>query len=168
MTNENVISNRSEEPTNFSPSASEQSGLPQTERNVREDEEEIKLQGRLALLELETSGKQYFKPKLDTHYFLMFNRSEAVRVRGTPSATLKRKVQDKNDKNIIQEVPVTEFVHEVTHENGNTQTWSITSKELAAKILNTVMQGYSTIEFWKEKTGQKDTDVKYNVKGVLT
>jgi hypothetical protein len=136
------------------------------EQERQREEEENQLNARLQLLELETAGKQYFKPSYGNKYILTFNRRNAFLVRGTPSTQLTRKVQDKNDKNITHEVPVMEYVHEVTHENGDAQTWSITSKGLQGLIIMELQKGFSTIEFMKEKTGTKPTDVKYHVKGV--
>jgi hypothetical protein len=117
------------------------------------------LNARLALLEVETSGKQYFKPSYGNHYILTFDRKKTVLVKGTPSEKLTRRVQDRYDKNITHEVPVTEWV-------GDTQTWSVTSKELHRLIMLRMQEGFSTVEFWKEKTGEKKTDVRYHVVGV--
>src|SRR5215207_6812789 len=146
------ISNRAEEPKNFSQSANEQIGSSSYQQQMRQtdvrqqeeqrmqpekqrqQEEENQLNARLALLELETSGKQFFKPSYGNHHILTFDRKQAFLVKGTPSQRLTRRVQDRNDKNISHEVPVTEWVHEITHENGDTQTWTITSKELQRMI----------------------------------
>jgi hypothetical protein len=43
---------------------------------------------------------------------------------------------------------------------------TITSADLQKQIIETLQKGFSTVEFWKELTGDKPTDVKYHVNGV--
>src|SRR5215212_8223627 len=93
VVNENDENNKAEEQTNFSQQqeeASKQFGLSKTETKTREQiEEENQLNARLALLELE-EGRRYFKPVVGMHYFLTFNRDQALLVRATPSPKFTR------------------------------------------------------------------------------
>jgi len=173
VVNENDENNKAEEQTNFSQQqeeASKQFGLSKTETEIdtktREQiEEENQLNARLALLELE-EGRRYFKPVVGMHYFLTFNRDQALLVRATPSPKFTRMVKDPNNPDIMRKVPAKQWIHTVTHENGNVQEWTITSADLQKQIIETLQKGFSTVEFWKELTGDKPTDVKYHVNGV--
>jgi hypothetical protein len=132
-----------------------------------ETEEQLIEKGRIALIQLETEGKKYFKPQNDVTYRLTFDRAAALDVRGKPSEKLTRKIADRNDpKKIVGEVPVLEWVYEITHISGNKQLWSVTSKKLAAKILKQLIGGKSVLDVTKTRTGTQDTDVEYNVIGV--
>jgi hypothetical protein len=59
-----------------------------------------------------------------------------------------------------------EWIHGITHISGYKQLWTITSKALAAKILNQLISGKSVINFTKRKTGGEKKDVEYEVIGV--
>jgi hypothetical protein len=132
-----------------------------------ETEEQLIEKGRIALIQLETEGKKYFKPQNDVTYRLTFDRAAALNVRGKPSEKLTRKIADMNDpKKIVGEVPVLEWVYEIAHISGNKQLWSVTSKKLAAKILKQLISGKSVLDVTKTRTGTQDTDVEYNVVGV--
>jgi hypothetical protein len=132
-----------------------------------ETEEQLIEKGRIALIQLETEGKKYFKPQNEVTYRLAFDRAAALNVRGQPSVKLTRKIADRNDPNkIVGEVPVLEWVYEITHISGNKQLWSVTSKKLAAKILKQLISGKSVLDVTKTRTGTQDTDVEYNVVGV--
>jgi hypothetical protein len=132
-----------------------------------ETEEQLIEKGRIALIQLETEGKKYFKPQNDVTYRLAFDRAAALNVRGKPSEKLTRKIADRNDpKKIVGEVSVLEWVYEITHISGNKQLWSVTSKKLAAKILKQLISGKSVLDITKTRTGTQDTDVEYNVVGV--
>jgi hypothetical protein len=63
-------------------------------------------------------------------------------------------------------VPVLEWIHGITHISGNKQLWTITSRALAAKILNQLISGKSVIDFTKRKTGGEKKDVECDVIGV--
>src|SRR5215211_7109543 len=81
-----------------------------------ESEEQLIEKGRIALIQIETEGKKYFKPKDGFTYRLTFDRAAALNVRGQPSTKLTRKIADRNDpKKIIGEVPVLEWIYEITH-----------------------------------------------------
>jgi hypothetical protein len=135
--------------------------------SVSVSEEELRERGRIALIQLETEGKRYFKPQEDIIYTLTFDRAQALSVRGVPSDTLTRDVKDRNDPNkIVGTKAVLEWIHEVTHITGNKQLWSITSKKLATKILKELMNGKSVLDVTKIKTGPKKTDVEYTVVGI--
>lgn len=85
-------------------------------------EEELREKGRIALIQIETEGKKYFKPKEDLTYRLTFDRAAALNVRGQPSSKLTREITDKKDcSKVIAEVPVMEWVYEITHISGNKQ-----------------------------------------------
>lgn len=129
-------------------------------------EEELLEQGRAALIEMEVEGKKFFKPKNDTTYRLRFNRAEALNVRGRPNEKFKREVKDKKTGQVIGEAPVTEWTFNVIHVSGHTQTWNITSRNLATKLMQEFLKGWSVIDFRREKTGELDTQVNYYVKGV--
>lgn len=75
-------------------------------------------------------------------------------------------MRDPNNKGVLREVPATEWIHTIIHENGSVQTWTVTSFNLQKQILETLQKGFSTIEFWKAKTGQQRKDVEYHVVGV--
>ena len=138
-----------------------------TQQQQQEQEEELKEKGRVALIQLETEGKRYFKAKDDVTYRLAFDRAPALAVRGQPSEKLTRKIPDRNDPNkIVGEQPVSEWVYEITHISGNKQLWSVTSKKLGAKILKQLIDGKSVIDFTKTRTGPNPTDVEYTVIGV--
>ena len=138
----------------------------QEEQNPNE-EEELREKGRIALIQVETEGKKYFKPQDGVTYRVTFDRKAALDVRGQQSAKLTRKIPDRNDPmKIIGEVPVLEWVYEITHISGNKQMWSITSKKLAAKILNQLINGKSVLDVTKNRTGSQITDVEYTVVGV--
>jgi hypothetical protein len=122
--------------------------------------------GRAALIEMEVEGKKFFKPKNDTTYHLIFNRSEALNVRGRPNEKFKREIKDKKTGQVIGEVPVTEWTFNITHVSGHSQVWNITSKNLSTAIMKELLKGFSVIEFTKQKTGELDTQVSYSVKGV--
>jgi hypothetical protein len=133
----------------------------------QEQEEDLKEKGRIALMQLETEGKRYFKPKDDVTYRLAFDRAAALEVRGQPSAMLTRKISDRNDPNkIIGEQPVLEWIYEITQISGNRQLWSVTSKKLGAKILKQLIDGKTVIDFTKTRTGPNPTDVEYTIIGV--
>jgi hypothetical protein len=141
--------------------------LEDVQQPESDSEEQLMEKGRIALVQIETEGKKYFKPRDGVKYRLEFDRATSLNVRGQPSNKLTRKISDRNDpKKIVGEVPVMEWVYQIKHISGNEQTWSITSKRLAAKILNELINGKSVIEFMKAKTGTKDTDVEYSVVGV--
>ena len=129
-------------------------------------EEELKEQGQIGLIEVETQGKKYFKPNQDFTYRLTFDRKAALNVRAQPSTKLTRKIADRNDPKIVGEQPVLEWVHEITHISGNKQLWSITSKKLAAKILNQLINAKSVLDITKRKTGPGAMEVEYDVIGV--
>jgi hypothetical protein len=130
-------------------------------------EEELREKGRIALIQVETEGKKYFKPQDGVTYRVAFDRATALDVRGQPSAKLTRKILDRSDpQKIIDEVPVLEWAYEITHISGNKQIWSITSKKLAAKILNQLINGKSVLDVTKNRTGSQITDVEYTVVGV--
>jgi hypothetical protein len=132
-----------------------------------ETEEQLIEKGRIALIQLETEGKKYFKPQNEVTYRLAFDRAAALNVRGKPSEKLTRKIADRNDpKKIDGEVPVLEWAYEITHISGNKQLWSVTSKKLAAKILKQLIGGKNILDVTKTRTGSQDTDVEYNVVGV--
>jgi hypothetical protein len=132
-----------------------------------ETEEQLIEKGRIALIQLETEGKKFFKPQNEVTYRLTFDRAAALNVRGQPSAKLTRKISDRNDpQKIVGEVPVIEWVYEITHISGNKQVWSVTSKKLAAKILKQLISGKSVLDVTKIRTGTQDTDVEYNVVGI--
>ena len=132
-----------------------------------ESEEQLLEKGRIARIQLETEGKRYFKPMEESWYKLKFNRAPAMNVRGKPSAKLTRKIPDRNDPNkIIGEVPVLEWIYEIEHISGNSQTWSITSRNLATKLLDEWMKGKSIIDFRKRRIGAAQTQVEYDVVGV--
>jgi hypothetical protein len=132
-----------------------------------ETEEQLVEKGRIALIQIETEGKKFFKPQNEVTYRLTFDRAAALNVRGQPSSKLTRKIADRNDPNkIVGEVPVIEWVYEITHISGNKQVWSVTSKKLAAKILKQLINGKSVLDVTKTRTGTQDTDVEYNVVGV--
>jgi hypothetical protein len=119
------------------------------------------------LNQIETDGKKYFKPQDGITYRVAFDRAAALDVRGQPSAKLTRKIADRNDpQKIIGEKPVSEWVYEITHISGNKQIWSITSKKLAAKILNQLINEKSVVDVTKTRTGPQITDVEYTVVGV--
>lgn len=135
--------------------------------NQQPSEEELREKGRIALIQVETEGKKYFKPQDNITYRVAFDRQAALDVRGQPSAKLTRKIADRNDpQKIIGEMPVLEWVYEITHISGNKQIWSITSKKLAAKILNQLINGKSVLDVTKTRTGSQITDVEYTVVGV--
>jgi hypothetical protein len=138
----------------------------QSQEEIQKEEEELRWNARVAQNEIETQGKKYFKPRLDAWYRLTFDRKLVVGVRAQPSAKLEREIKDKNDATKIVKVPALEWVHEITHISGNKQIWSITSKNLVEKILEQVTEGKSVIDIRKRKTGQKNTDVEYDVVGV--
>jgi hypothetical protein len=138
-----------------------------TQQQQEQQETDLKENGRIALIQLETEGKRYFKPKDDITYRLVFDRAAALEVRGRPSEKLTRKIPDRNDPNkIVGEQPVLEWVYEITHISGNKQLWSVTSKKLGAKILKQLIDGKSEIDFTKTRTGPNPTDVEYTVIGV--
>jgi hypothetical protein len=138
-----------------------------TQQQQEQQEADLKEKGRIALIQLETEGKKYFKPKDDVTYRLAFDRAAALEVRGRPSEKLTRKIPDRNDPNkIIGEQMVLEWVYEIRHISGNTQLWSVTSKKLGAKILKQLIDGRSEIDFTKTRTGPNPTDVEYTVIGV--
>jgi hypothetical protein len=148
---------------------SEKRKLENTETNLTQQQQEadLKEKGRIALIQLETEGKRYFKPQNDVTYRLAFDRAAALEVKGRPSEKLTRKIPDRNDPNkIVGEQPVLEWVYEITHISGNKQLWSITSKKLGAKILKQLIDGKSEIDFTKTRTGPNPTDVEYTVIGV--
>jgi len=138
-----------------------------TQQQQEQQEADLKEKGRIALIQLETEGKRYFKPQNDVTYRLAFDRAAALEVRGRPSEKLTRKIPDRNDPNkIVGEQPVLEWVYEITHISGNKQLWSVTSKKLGAKILKQLIGGKSEIDFTKTRTGPNPTDVEYTVIGV--
>ena len=63
-------------------------------------------------------------------------------------------------------MPVLEWIYEIEHISGNTQTWSITSRNLATKLLDEWMKGKSIIDFRKRRIGAAQTQVEYDVVGV--
>jgi hypothetical protein len=139
----------------------------QPSTNVSVSEEELKEQGRVALIQLETEGKRYFKPQEDVTYRLTFDRVQALNVRGIPSDRLTRDVKDRNDPGkIIGTKPVLEWVYEIQHITGNKQLWSVTSKKLATKILKQLIDGKSILDVTRIKTGPKKTDIEYTVVGI--
>jgi hypothetical protein len=139
----------------------------QAAQQQEESEEQIIENGRIALIQLETEGKKFFKPVDSVTYRLTFDRAAAVNVRGQPSTKLKRQVKDRNDpQKILGEIPVLEWQYQIEHISGNVQTWSVTSKKLAAKILNQLINGKSVLDITKTKTGPQSTDVEYTVVGV--
>jgi hypothetical protein len=137
------------------------------DRQAELSQEEAEELQRIALIQLETEGKKFFKPVDSVTYRLTFDRAAAVNVRGQPSTKLKRQVKDRNDpQKILGEVPVLEWQYQIEHISGNLQTWSVTSKKLAAKILNQLINGKSVLDITKTKTGPQSTDVEYTVVGV--
>ena len=98
-------------------------------------------------------------------YRITFDRAVALDVRGQPSKKLTRKIPDRNDpQKIIGEVPVLEWVYEITHISGNKQLW--TSRDLRTKILNQLINGKSVLDNTKSRTGPQITDVEYSITGV--
>ncbi|CAN5306122.1 hypothetical protein BH18THE2_BH18THE2_09150 [soil metagenome] len=164
----NVIQNEKQEQEEQAELSTEEMEEAQRQWEIEcgESEEKIIQNARIALIQLETEGKKYFKPQDGITYRLTFDRAAAVNVRGQPSEKLKREIKDKKSGEVINEVPVLEWVYEVTHISGNVQTWSITSKKLAAKILNQLINGKSVLDITKRKTGPQSTDVEYDVVGV--
>lgn len=139
----------------------------QEQPNESVTEEELRERGRIALIQLETEGKRYFKPQEGVTYRLTFDRVQALNVRGVPSDRLTRDVKDRNDPSkIIGTKPVLEWVYEIQHITGNKQLWSVTSKKLATKILKQLIDGKSVLDVTKIKTGSKKTDIEYTVVGI--
>jgi hypothetical protein len=139
----------------------------QQEPNASVTEEELRERGRIALIQLETEGKRYFKPQEDVTYRLTFDRVQALNVRGVPSDRLTRDVKDRNDPSkIVGTKPVLEWVYEIQHITGNKQLWNVTSKKLATKILKQLIDGKSVLDVTRTKTGTKKEDIEYTVVGI--
>lgn len=163
---QNEIENSGNASVDFNTDATAKEHQQETASEI-ESEEQLLEKGRIARIQLETEGKRYFKPMEESWYKLKFNRAAAMNVKGKPSAKLTKKIPDRNDPNkIIGEVPVLEWIYEIEHISGNTQTWSITSRNLATKLLDEWMKGKSIIDFRKRRIGAAQTQVEYDVVGV--
>ena len=89
-------------------------------------EDQIRNNGRLQLLDLQTEGKKYFKPVEEFPYLITFDRAVATKVKGVPNEKFTNTYKNK-DGMVVEKHPI-EWIHEIRHENGIEQIWPITNK----------------------------------------
>jgi hypothetical protein len=151
-------------------SAQEEPEVQEQEQEQQElTEDQIRNNGRLQLLDLQTEGKKYFKPVEGFPYLITFDRALATQVKGVPNEKFTNTYKNK-DGSIVQRHPI-QWVHEIRHENGVEQIWPISNKELATTIVMKVIEGFSVLRITKhvpkKSDGQADKNkTYYEIEGV--